>query len=62
MWANYQKKNAACNKPMPSISEHNGYFLDPANPNVQKFLTALLTEISTNYNIDGLNIDYIRIS
>ena len=59
-WANYQKKNADSKNPMPSISEHNGYFLDPANPNVQKFLTALLTEITTNYNIDGLNIDYIR--
>ena len=59
-WANCQKRNAVCNKPMPSISEHGGYFLDPANPDVQKFLTALLTEITTNYNIDGLNIDYIR--
>ena len=59
-WANYQKKHAECKKPMPSISEHNGYFLDPANPNVHKFLTALLTEIVTSYNIDGLNIDYIR--
>lgn len=59
-WANYQKKNAGCSRPRPSISEHNGYFLDPANPNVQKFLTSLLTEIVTNYNVDGLNIDYIR--
>lgn len=59
-WANFQKKNALCSRPMPSVSEHNGYFLDPANPDVQKFLTALLTEIVTDYNIDGLNIDYIR--
>ncbi len=59
-WANYQKKYAHSKKPMPSISEHNGYFLDPANPNVQKFLTELLAEIVANYNIDGLNIDYIR--
>lgn len=59
-WANVQKRNANCGRPMPSISEHNGYFLDPANSNVQKFLTELLTEIVTNYNVDGLNIDYIR--
>jgi uncharacterized lipoprotein YddW (UPF0748 family) len=59
-WANYQKKNSLNNKPMPSISEHNGYFLDPANFDVQKFLTAMLTEIVTDYDIDGLNIDYIR--
>lgn len=59
-WANVQKKYAGCSRPRPSVSEHNGYFLDPANPNVQKFLTALLTEIVTTYNVDGLNIDYIR--
>jgi len=59
-WANKQRKNADSKKPMPSISEHGGYFLDPANPNVQKFLQSLLTEIVTNYNVDGLNIDYIR--
>jgi len=59
-WANLQKKYADSDKPMYSVSEHNGYFLDPANPNVTKFLTALLTEIVTNYDIDGLNIDYIR--
>lgn len=59
-WANVQKKNADKKRPMPSISEHNGYFLDPANPNVQKFLFTLLNEIVSEYRIDGLNIDYIR--
>ena len=59
-WANLQKKYSSSCKPMPSVSEHDGYFLDPANPNVNKFLTALLTEIVTDYNVDGLNIDYIR--
>ncbi len=59
-WANKQKKNAGSPKPTPSISEHGGYFLDPANPNVQKFILSLLNEIATTYNIDGLNIDYIR--
>jgi uncharacterized lipoprotein YddW (UPF0748 family) len=59
-WANVQRKNFSSSRPRPSISEHNGYFLDPANPNVQKFLTQLLTEIVTCYNVDGLNIDYIR--
>lgn len=59
-WANLQKKYYNAGKPMPSASEHNGYFLDPANPEVQKYLSELLTEIVCNYSVDGLNIDYIR--
>ncbi len=59
-WANKTKKNYAINAPTPSISEHNGFFIDPANPEVQEFLLALLTEIADNYKIDGINLDYIR--
>ncbi len=44
----------------PSSSEHNGYFLDPANPDVQTFLQELLTEIINTYKPDGINLDYIR--
>ena len=49
-------------KPLPvaSVSEHNGYFLDPANPDVQIFLTSLITEIIKTYHPDGINLDYIR--
>ena len=43
--AGYESANAT-----PSSSEHNGYFLDPANPEVKKFLLALLNEIITTYN------------
>lgn len=53
--AGYESANAT-----PSSSEHNGYFLDPANPEVKKFLLALLNEIITNYKPDGINLDYIR--
>lgn len=44
----------------PSSSEHNGYFLDPANPDVQTFLQELLIEIINTYKPDGINLDYIR--
>jgi len=44
----------------PSSSEHNGYFLDPANPEVQEFLQRLLCEIINDYQPDGINLDYIR--
>ena len=59
-WANYQKKNADSETIAYSVSEHNGYFIDPANPEVQKFLYELLSEIITRYKPDGINLDYIR--
>ena len=59
-WANYQKKNADSQTIAYSVSEHNGYFIDPANPEVQKFLYELLDEIITSYRPDGINLDYIR--
>ena len=59
-WANYQKKNADSITIPYSVSEHNGYFIDPANPEVQKFLYELLSEIITKYKPDGINLDYIR--
>jgi len=59
-WANIQRRYYSAGKPTPSAAEHGGYFLDPANPDVQKYLSELISEISNNYSIDGLNIDYIR--
>ena len=41
-------------------NEHNGYFLDPANPEFVDFLLKLINEITTKYNVDGVNIDYVR--
>jgi len=35
-------------------------FLDPANPEVRSYLTRLMTEIVTEYDVDGLQLDYIR--
>lgn len=59
-WANMTKKNFDALSPVPSLSEHNGYFLDPANPDVQEFLQDLISEIICNYHPDGINLDYIR--
>ena len=59
-WANRQKKNAYSETIGYSVSEHNGYFIDPANPEVQDFLAELICEIITNYKPDGINLDYIR--
>ena len=59
-WANYQKRNVDSETIPYSVSEHNGYFLDPANPEVQEFLYKLISEIILRYRPDGINLDYIR--
>ena len=59
-WSNLTKKNYNSEKPIYCSSEHNGYFLDPANPEVQTFLAQLICEIIYTYQPDGINIDYIR--
>jgi uncharacterized lipoprotein YddW (UPF0748 family) len=35
-------------------------FLDPANPAVRSYLLRLFQEITTRYDVDGLQLDYIR--
>ncbi len=36
------------------------YVLDPGSPDAQEYLTAIVRELVTNYEIDGINLDYIR--
>lgn len=59
-WANYQKRSVDSETIPYSASEHNGYFIDPANPEVQAFLYNLIDEIILRYRPDGINLDYIR--
>ena len=59
-WTNKTKKDADTDKISRSTAEHNGYFLDPANPEVQDFIIKLVQEIITTYKPDGINVDYIR--
>ena len=59
-WGNKTRKDADAFEPSKSTSEHNGYFLDPANPYVQDFIVKLADEIITRYKPDGINLDYIR--
>lgn len=59
-WGNKTKQYANSAGATQSVSEHNGYFLDPANCEVQDFLKDLILEIITDYKPDGINLDYIR--
>ena len=59
-WSNKRLLNYDSELPVASLSEHNGYFLDPANEEVREHIKNILKEIINNYNIDGINLDYIR--
>ncbi len=59
-WGNKNKENYESQTPVAHISEHRGYFIDPANPEVVDFLVKLILEISAKYDIDGVNLDYVR--
>ena len=59
-WSNKRLMSYDSDIPVPSLSEHNGYFLDPANYEVKKYLLGIIKEIVQNYRPDGINLDYIR--
>ena len=60
LWSNKRLMNYDSLEPVSSLSEHNGYFLDPANPQVQMHLVNILKELVLKYKPDGVNLDYIR--
>src|SRR5690554_89627 len=44
----------------PGNEEEGFLFFDPANDEVQAFIIEFYKELVTNYNIDGVQLDYIR--
>lgn len=36
------------------------YMLDPGSPDVQEYLVSIVRELTANYPIDGISLDYIR--
>lgn len=59
-WANVAFKDRFTGHISPSPLETGSYFLDPYQPDVQEFLLTLMTELVNRYDIDGLQLDYIR--
>ncbi|MTH53928.1 family 10 glycosylhydrolase [Bacillus mangrovi] len=57
-WAAIQRDNVT-GKPAPDSSSKY-YWLDIAQPEVQQFMLNIYKEMQTNYDIKGLNIDYMR--
>ena len=46
-------------KKMPN-NTHEGAFLDPGIPQVQEYTLNILKDIATNYDVSGIQLDYIR--
>ena len=53
-WAGYDNKGNLI------IPGQNKPFLDPANPEVRNYLHSLISEVVTHYDVDGIQLDYIR--
>ncbi|MGE0199404.1 MAG: glycoside hydrolase family 10 protein [Candidatus Melainabacteria bacterium] len=44
----------------PSTLERGAFFIDPVNAEARQFLLKLIDEMATRYDIDGMQLDYIR--
>lgn len=53
-WANYD------NEGRTQHLASGKWFLDPANPEARAYLLQIADEIISNYDVDGLQLDYIR--
>jgi uncharacterized lipoprotein YddW (UPF0748 family) len=53
-WANKDNQGRTWN------SRDQKAYLDPANPEVRNYLLNIVAEIAQNYDVDGIQLDYIR--
>ena len=53
-WANIDNKGRTQN---PNDGK---FYLDPANPEARSYLLRIVSEITTRYKVDGVQLDYIR--
>lgn len=59
-WAAVEREDVGADGPRPSSMEPGYYFVDPAVPEARAYVLALLEEVMTGYDVDGLHLDYIR--
>ncbi len=45
---------------MGNLNNFEGVYLSPLHPQVNRYLLVLLKELISEYNIDGLHLDYVR--
>ncbi|WP_321518503.1 family 10 glycosylhydrolase [uncultured Bacteroides sp.] len=54
-------KNSITRKQPQICKRYQGeWFLDPGNPGTKEYLLSLVKEVVTRYDVDGINLDYIR--
>lgn len=54
------KQSVVKKKPTMCIHFKRAWYLDPGNPETAKYLASIAKEITMNYDIDGIHLDYIR--
>jgi len=59
-WAAVEREDVGKVGPQPSSQEAGYYFVDPSMPEPRQYVKSLFEEILTNYDVDGLHLDYIR--
>ncbi|MFE0207116.1 glycoside hydrolase family 10 protein [Streptomyces sp. NPDC058985] len=59
-WAAVERSDVGKVGPQPSTMEPGYYWVDPAMPEVRDYVRSVFRELMTDYDIDGLHLDYIR--
>lgn len=59
-WNSYGCKALHRKMPKLIIKKGDQGYMDPANPHTASYMASLCKEITTNYDIDGIHLDYIR--
>lgn len=58
---NLQGRNSVVQKNRSICKLYKGnWYLDPGNPETQEYLSRIVKEITSRYDIDGIHFDYIR--
>jgi hypothetical protein len=60
--AKFQNSGIRIHAWITCFKDANGNWIDPANTTQQKFLLNSIKDIITNYNVDGIFLDYVRYS
>ncbi|MFW6695785.1 glycoside hydrolase family 10 protein [Streptomyces sp. MAR4 CNX-425] len=59
-WAAVEREDVGADAPRPSTQEPGYYFVDPAMPEPRAYIRSVFKEVLTDYDVDGLHLDYIR--
>jgi uncharacterized lipoprotein YddW (UPF0748 family) len=59
-WAAVERSDVGKEGPQPATMEPGYYWVDPAMPEVRAYILSVFREMITDYDIDGLHLDYIR--